>query len=191
MILITAEVSNLTREIKDYEAIYQYLVTSELSYYSTEEKLIYLLIDDTVDYFKLCMELMIAINNEELVAKLYVSHSNQAIDLNASNKSKYQVFKRNQQLRKTCSQNRTFKINEHFVIRAHHQMLDSILYSLSVMCLKYQRNFGLIYDKYYNKMTQKQIADKYDITQAAVSKKLKSSNYEMFKLLVSRLWWVK
>lgn len=189
MILITAEVNNINKDIKDYESIYLFLGKKELYYNEIKNNRVYLLVEDLEDYFKLCLELMIAFNSEQLIAKLYVSHSNEIINITDIDveTSVYQVFKRNEQLRKTCKKNRNFKLNDHFVIRAHHQMLDSILYSLSVMCLKYERNFGLIYDKYYCQMTQKQIAEKYDITQAAVSKKLKSSNYEMFKLIVSRL----
>lgn len=187
MILITVEVSNLNKEIRNYEAIYQYLTINNLYYYDIQSNLINILVQDSDDYFKVCMELMIAINNEALNAKLYISHSNEAITLTEIGTTQYQVFIQNRELRKTCLNNRNFKMNDQFIIRAHHQTLDSILYSLSVMCLKYERNFELIYNKYYSKLTQKQIADKYNITQAAVSKKLKSSNYEMFKLLVSRL----
>lgn len=189
MILITAEVNNINKDIKDYESIYQYLGKKELYYNQIKDNRMYLLVEDIEDYFKLCLELMIAFNSEKLVAKLYVSHSNEIINLTNLDveTTSYQVFKRNEVLRKTCKKNRNFNLNDHFVIRAHHQMLDSILYSLSVMCLKYERNFGLIYDKYYGHMTQRDIAEKYAITQAAVSKKLKSSNYEMFKLIVGRL----
>lgn len=187
MILITAEVESATKDIRNYESVYQYLITNELCYCDVQSNLINILVQDSNDYFKLCMELMIALNKEELKAKLYISHSNEIINIADIETREYQVFIQNRELRKTCLNNRDFKLNNNFIIRAHHQTLDSILYSLSIMCLKYERNFELIYDKYYNQMTQKEIADKYSITQAAVSKKLKSSNYEMFKLLVSRL----
>lgn len=189
MILVTAEVNNINKDVRDYESIYQFLAKQELYYQVIKNNRIYILVEDTEDYFRLCMDLLIAFNHEQLVAKLYISHSNENINLAKLNveTSTYQVFKRNELLRNACKKNRNFNLNDHFVIRAHHQMLDSILYSLSVMCLKYERNFGIIYDKYYNHMTQKEIASKYDITQAAVSKKLKSSNYEMFKLIVGRL----
>lgn len=187
MILITVEIEYATKGIRNYEAIYQYLTMNDLYYYDVQSNLINILVQDNDDYIKLCMELMIVLNKEKLKAKLYISHSNEIINISDIEMIEYQVFLQNRELRKTCLNNRDFKLNNKFVLRAHHQTLDSILYSLSIMCLKYERNLELIYDKYYNEMTQKQIADKYNITQAAVSKKLKSSNYEMFKLLVSRL----
>lgn len=187
MILITADVNNTTKHLNNYEAIYQFLITNDLFYYEVKENLINILIYDNEDYFKLCMKLIMAINEENLKAKLYVAHSNEYVKLSEMSKRLPYVFNQNDELRTSCLANYNYKRNNQFIIRAHHQMLDSILYSLSVMCLKYERNFGIMYDKYYNQLTQKQIANKHDITQAAVSKKLKSSNYEMFKLIVDRL----
>lgn len=190
MILICIETTCFEKAILDYENVYLYLKKNTEEFYSfVEDDIIYILIYNDQEYFKICLEMMLVLDNEELSAKFYISQSNELIDLSdvVSDKMNYQVFNQNFEARKKYLKNRTFSKNNHFVIRAHHQMLDSILYSLSVMCFKYERNIEMLYDKYYGKMTQKEIANKYDITQAAVSKKLKSSNYEMFKLLVGRL----
>lgn len=187
MILITADVSEITKDLKNYEAIYQFLLENDIFYFDIDENIINVLIYDSEDYFKLSMKLIMAINEENLKAKVYIAHSNEYIKISDMCKKRPQVFKQNNELRENCLSSYSYKRNNHFIIRAHHQMLDSILYSLSFMCLKYERNFGIIYDKYYNELTQKQIANKYNITQAAVSKKLKSSNYEMFKVIVDRL----
>lgn len=189
MILINVEAIGSKKAILDYEGLYLYLNRKETGItYLVENESVYLLVDEEIEYFKVCMEMMLALDNEGLGAKIYISQSNEQIDLNSIEiTDNYQVFIQNKEMKKKYLKNRTFDKSEHFVIRAHHQMLDSILYSLSTMCFKYERNLELLFDKYYNCMTQRQIANKYDITQAAVSKKLKSSNYEMFKLIVGRL----
>ncbi len=192
MILITADIVNegLPKKLSDYEQIYMFIVKlKETNFATIDNDRIIILLENEDDYFKTCFELILAINNEELIARLFISQSNEIVRLNQLNvnSNKYQVFKLNENLRKNTLKNRTYKLHQHFSIRAHHEMLDSILYSLSMLCFKHERNLDILYDKYFNRLTQNEIADKHQISQVAVSKKLKSNNYEMFKLIVSRL----
>lgn len=191
MILITADIiCDLPKKLSDYEQVYLFLAkVRENNFATVEDNRLYILLNNSDDYFKLALELILALNRECLVAKLYVSQSNEAIELKRLDviNNRYQVFKLNNALRKQCIKNRSYKLTTHFTIRASHQTLDSILYSLSKLCFKYERNLDMVYDRYYLKLNQSQLAEKYNMSQVAVSKKLRSNNYEMFKLIVSRL----
>ncbi|WOO87867.1 hypothetical protein RZE82_02780 [Mollicutes bacterium LVI A0039] len=192
MILITVDIikEELPRKLNDYEKVYKLATKLQQHYFVTfSENRIYVLVDNDEDYFKICYMIILAINSEALTARLYISQSNEHVELNNLDvlNNKYQVFKLNTKLRKECLRNKTFRKSSSFAIRANHPMLDSILYSLSVLCFKHERNLELLNDKYYLKLTQIQIAEKYNISQVAVSKKLRSSNYEMFKMIVGRL----
>ncbi len=189
MILIRTDINEET-DINSYEQIYLYInQLRTTSFAKVAENSIYVICNDDDDYFKICMDLILIINKLKLKAKLYISHSNEVIAINNLDPvtSENQIFKLNAKVRIQYLKNRTFRRNDHFLVRAHHPMLDSILYSLSQMCFKHDQNIELLYDKYYNRLTQNQIAEKHNLSQVAVSKKLKSNNYEMFKLIVSRL----
>ncbi|WOO89695.1 hypothetical protein R2F61_03025 [Mollicutes bacterium LVI A0078] len=192
MILIRSdiELGSSQSSIESIEQIYLHLNKLRASCFAqVYEESVYIICEDQDDYFKICMELILVLNKLNLNAKLYISHSNEVIDLNSLEiaTTSYQIFKLNEAARKQYLKTRSFKRNEHYLIRAHHPMLDSILYSLSQMCFKHNQNIELLYDKYYNRLTQSQVAERHGLSQVAVSKKLKSNNYEMFKLLVSRL----
>lgn len=192
MILITAQVieDNLPKKLVDYEQVYMFMAgLKDVPYCQIVDGSIYILLDNSQNYFKLCFDLILALNNEGLISRLYISQSNEQIDVATIEplNNDYQVFKLNANLRKDCIGSKMHRKNKHFSIRAHHPTLDSILYSLSVLCFKYERNLQLLYDKYYLGLTQTEIATKHHISQVAVSKKLKSSNYEMFKMIVGRL----
>lgn len=192
MILVTAEFKQdeLEKKLENYEQIYLFISKIQENVFADIcQNKIYLLLASSDDYFKLCFELILAINSENLIAKLYISQSNEAINLNGIDleNNNYQVFEQNKSLRKTCNNQKLPRKNKHFMIRAYHPTLDNILYPLSVLCFKYERNLELLYDKYYLNLTQSQVAEKYKISQVAVSKKLRSSSYEIFKTVVDRL----
>lgn len=187
MILVTAEINNKTKNLKDNVEIYRFLIGNDIYYYNVTKDIIYILIFDTDDFLRLCINLIVVLNGERLKAKFYISYSNERIEKVNIERRVPLVFYHNKDLRKICLKNKAFRRSKDYLIRASPQTLDSLLYSLSIICLKNGRNVEYIYDHYYNELTQEQMARKHHMTQSAVSKKLKVNNYEMFKLLADRM----
>lgn len=191
MILIVAKIEeeDLTKKLVDYEAVYKYAnVEANTKFIQVGDQEVSVVVEDEDDYFKICFDLILAFKQEGLKAKLFVSQSNETTKFPIEYLRTLKLYRSNLRFQKKCFSNRGFKINEHYLVRAEHETLDSILYMLSRLCFRHSRNLEIVYDAYYTGLTQKEIASKYNISQVAVSKKLKSNNYDVFKLVVERLY---
>lgn len=191
MILIVAKVKEeeLTSKLVDYEAVYKYVNGgTRAKFIQASDQEISVVVGDNEDYFKICFELILAFKQAGLKAKLFVSQSNEITTFPVENLQALKLYKSNLRFQKKCFNNRGFKINNHYLIRAEHETLDSILYMVSKLCFKHSRNLEIVYESFYMGLTQKEMANKYNISQVAVSKKLKSNNYDIFKLVVERLY---
>ncbi len=188
MILISIHPTTSDQLLTTKEELYN-LKNTYRGYIRITESRIDILTNSTKPNLKLCMEIMLILNSYQMTAKFYVSESNQQINLSELevNFEELKVYKMNSKVEKQYLKNRNFRNLEKFVIRSSHDTLDSILYSLSKLCFKHNNNLDILYDKYYLQLSQKQIAEKYNMSQVAISKKLKSNNYEMFKLIVDRI----
>ncbi len=188
MILISAITNSQEDSLLINEELYN-LKNNYPGFIRIEEGRIDILRNTTEPDIELCLRLMLILNQYNLKAKFYISESNQVIDQNQIELDfeQLKVFKMNNKIEKLYTKNRTFRNLDKFVIRSSHETLDSILYSLSMLCFKHEANLEILYDKHFLNLSQIEIATKHQISQVAVSKKLKSNNYEMFKLIVNRI----
>ncbi len=188
MILISVITNSQDESLLINEELYN-LKNNYPGFIRIEEDRIDILTNTVKPDIELCLRLMLILNQLNLKAKFYISESNQLIDQNHTelNLEQLKVFKMNNKIEKLYSKKRAFRNLDKFIIRSSHETLDSIVYSLSILCFKHEANLEILYDKYFLNLSQIEIASKHQISQVAVSKKLKSNNYEMFKLIVSRI----
>lgn len=138
---------------------------------------------------KIGIQIMVVLNKYDMLSRLFISHSEERINPNYSNLSEAtgEVFFKNNDLENRVKKDREYYNLNQYTFRSSDVVDDIMLYGMSLICLKRADNIGILYDYHFKKLSQKEIANKYNISQAAVSKKLLSMNYSYFKLVLTSI----
>lgn len=198
MLLITFDViesRKQTKQLSDFEQDNDFLSKIANKFSLNNEWIeisggdqIRLLLTNEQDLFEVIMFTLKHINKFGLKVRIFISQG-QIVGSGSLARLNGDVFYKNKTLETEVKLKKQlgFENSCHYLGNHKTEEIDLLLFAYSMLIIKHHEVNSVLYDYYYQKLTQKEIAELDNIAQSTVTKRLQKANAHVYERFVREL----